>query len=60
MPSFINPRDHKNALGEYPSVDVPDGWPEPHLIARPNDVLGQAIIDYAAKWKGHEKFPPSP
>jgi hypothetical protein len=60
MPVFLNPRGFKNALGEYPSVDVPSGWPAGHLIARPNDKLGQQIIDYVVRWKNHPAFPPSP
>jgi hypothetical protein len=60
MPSFLNPRGFKNAMGEYPTVSVDDSWPDRHLIARPNDALGQAIIDYAAKWRDHPNFPASP
>jgi hypothetical protein len=60
MPSFLNPRGFKNAMGEYPTVSVDDGWPDPHLIARPNDALGQAILDYAKKFGSHPDFPPSP
>jgi hypothetical protein len=60
MPSFLNPRGFKNAMGEYPTVSVDDGWPQPHLLARPNDELGQAIINYVSRWKDHPDFPPSP
>jgi hypothetical protein len=60
MASFLNPRGFKNAMGEFPTVSVDDGWPERHLLARPNDKLGQQILDYAAKWKNHPDFPPSP
>ena len=60
MPSFLNPRGIRNAMGEYPTVSVDDSWPDPHLIARPNDALGQAIIAYAKKWSAHPDFPPSP
>jgi hypothetical protein len=60
MPSFLNPRGFKNAMGEYPTVSVDDGWPEPHLVARPNDVLGQQIIDYAKRYRLHPAFPDSP
>jgi hypothetical protein len=59
MPVFLNPRGFKDAMGQHPYVSV-DGWPDPHLIARPNDALGQAIIDYAKKWKDHPDFPESP
>jgi hypothetical protein len=59
MPAFLNPRGHKTALGEYPSVDVPDGWPEPHLIARPRDEIGAAIISYRDRWQDRENFPAS-
>jgi len=60
MPSFINPRGHKNVLGEYPSVDVPDGWPEPHLIARPRDAIGEAIISFANLYRDHPNLQESP
>jgi hypothetical protein len=60
MATFLNPRGHKNALGEYPSVDVPDRWPEPHLIARPRDEQGQRILDFAALYRSHPDFPASP
>jgi hypothetical protein len=60
MPSFQNSRGFKNAMGEYPTVSVDDGWPDPHLIARPNDVLGQQIIDYAKRYRLHPNFPDSP
>lgn len=60
LASFLNPRGHKTAYGEHPVVSVDHGWPEPHLIARPNDAIGAAIIAYAKKWKGHPDFPESP
>ena len=60
MATFLNPRGHKNALGEYPSVDVSDGWPEPHLIARPRDEQGQRILDFAALYRSNPDFPASP
>ena len=60
MATFLNSRGHKNVLGEYPSVDVPDGWPEPHLIARPRDEQGQRILDFAALYRSHPDFPASP
>ncbi|MCK1706122.1 hypothetical protein IVA86_33155 [Bradyrhizobium sp. 146] len=60
MASFLNPRGRKNPTGEYPTVSVDDGWPEAHFVARPNDALGQAIIDFAKKWSAHPGFPASP
>jgi hypothetical protein len=60
MATFLNPRAMKTAYGEYPTVDVPEGWPAPHLIARKNDELGEQIIAYAKRWKDHSDFPPSP
>jgi hypothetical protein len=60
MASFLNPRGFKNALGEFPTVSVDHGWPEPHLLARPNDKLGQQIIDYAKRYRSHPDFPESP
>jgi hypothetical protein len=59
MPVFLDPKGHKTALGEYPSVSGP-GWPAPGLIARPNDALGAAIIAYFQKFKDHPDFPDSP
>ena len=59
MASFLNPRGHKNALGEFPSVEVSDGWPANHLVARANDKIGQSIIDFANQWRGHPNFPAS-
>jgi hypothetical protein len=60
MATFLNPRGHKTPYGEFPTVSVDDGWPAGHLIARPNDKLGQAIIDYAKRWRSHPDFPESP
>jgi hypothetical protein len=60
MASFLNPKGLKNALGEFPTVSVDTGWPEPHLIARPRDEIGEAIIAYAKKWGAHPDFPESP
>lgn len=60
MPSFLNPRGHKTATGEFPTVSVDDGWPDAHLTARRNDALGQAIIDFAKTWSEHPDFPESP
>jgi hypothetical protein len=60
MASFLNPRGHKTAFGEYPTVSVDHGWPDSHLIARPRDPTGEAIIAYAKKWKDHPDFPESP
>jgi hypothetical protein len=60
MSSFINPKGLKNALGEYPTVDVPEGWPAAHLVARPRDEQGQRILDFAALYRSHPDFPPSP
>jgi hypothetical protein len=59
MATFLDTTKHKTPLGEYPTVDVPDSWPEPHLTARPRDTLGEKIIAYAAKWRDHPNFPPS-
>jgi hypothetical protein len=60
MATFLDPTKHKTPLGEYPTVSVDDSWPDPGLLARKNDELGQRILDYAAKWKDHPNFPPSP
>lgn len=60
MPIFLNPRGHKTSTGEFPSVVIDTGWPEPHLIARPNDATGAAIIAYAKKFSVHPDFPASP
>jgi hypothetical protein len=59
MASFLDPTKHKTPLGEFPTVSI-DGWPDEHLIARPNDTLGQRIIDYAKMWGSHPDFPESP
>jgi len=60
MATFLNPRGHKTPLGEFPTVSVDDGWPEPHLLARPNDAIGAAIIEFAKKWRGHPNLQQSP
>jgi hypothetical protein len=58
--TFLDPTKHRTPYGEYPSVDVPSGWPDAHLIARPRDQIGEAIIAYAKKWRDHPDFPASP
>jgi hypothetical protein len=60
MPTFLDPTKHKTPLGEYPEVSIDTGFPEPHLIARDRDELGQSIIDFANKWRGHPKLQESP
>ena len=60
MPVFIDETKHRNAFGEFPEIVVDDSWPAAHLRARPRDELGAAILAYAAKWKDHPDFPPSP
>jgi hypothetical protein len=60
MPTFLNPKGHKNSFGHFPEVSVDDTWPDAGLIARPNDVLGQKILDYQKRWSGNENFPSSP
>jgi len=57
MPVFVNPRGHLSPFGEKPTIAVNTGWPEKHLLARPNDALGQAILDYRDKWQHHKDFP---
>jgi hypothetical protein len=53
MPVFLNPRAHRTPYGEFPTVDVPSGWPEPHLIPRKNDPVGESIVAFIARWRGH-------
>ena len=60
MATFLNPKGHKTALGQFPEVSVDDSWPDAGLIARPNDAIGEAIISYARLNSGHPDFPPSP
>jgi hypothetical protein len=60
MASFLNPKGLKTALGQFPEVSVDDSFPEPGLIARPNDAIGAAILAYAAAFSDHPNFPPSP
>ena len=62
MATFLDPTKHKTPLagGEFPTVSVDTGWPDPHLIARPNDAIGQSIIDYKKKWSAHRDFPDGP
>jgi hypothetical protein len=60
MATFLNPKGHKTALGQFPEISVDDSWPEPHHIARPRDAIGEAIIAYARHWGSHPDFPPSP
>jgi hypothetical protein len=59
MPVFIDPKGHKTALGEFPTVSGPE-WPRPGLIARANDALGAAIIAYAEKHRADSRLPESP
>lgn len=60
MPTFLDPTRHKTPLGTYPEVSFDTGFPEPHLIARDRDELGQSIIDFANKWRGHPNLQESP
>jgi hypothetical protein len=60
MPVFLDPTRHKTPLGEHPEVDLPEGWPEPHHIARPRDELGQRIIDFANQYRDHPNLAASP
>lgn len=60
MPVFLDPTKRKTPLGEFPEVDLPEGWPGPELIARPRDELGQSIIDFANAHRDHPKLAPSP
>jgi hypothetical protein len=59
MSVVLDPR-RKTPLGGYVEIDLPEGWPEPHHIARPRDELGQAIIDFANQWRGHPNLQESP
>src|SRR5882757_4272949 len=57
MSKFLNPRQQTPfGLEEV----ICDTWPAPHLIARPGDALGAAIVAYAAKWRDHPDFPEAP
>jgi hypothetical protein len=52
MAVFLNPHGHKTPYGEFPEVSTNE-WPEPHWIARPRDEIGEAIVEFAKKWRGH-------
>jgi hypothetical protein len=60
LPVFLDPTRHKNAFGEYQTVDVPDSWPAPHHRPRERDTLGEKIVAYAAQHRNHPNFPSSP
>lgn len=60
MPVFLDPTKRKTPLGEYVQIDLPEGWPEAHHIARPRDELGQSIIDHANRFRDHPSLAPSP
>jgi hypothetical protein len=60
MPTFLDPTKHKTPLGEYPEIDLPEGWPAPHLIARPRDEIGESIIAFANLYRDHPNLQESP
>jgi hypothetical protein len=59
MATFLDPTKHKTPYGLYPEVTA-ESWPAPHLLARPNDAIGAAIIEFAKKWRGHPNLQQSP
>src|SRR5215218_972833 len=59
MPIFVNPNLPKTVTGESPTVTIDHGWPGPELRARPNDTLGQEILDFANAYRDHPNFRPS-
>jgi hypothetical protein len=60
MATFLNPHGRKTSLGEMSPVSVDAGWPDAHLVARPNDAIGAAILAYHDKWQHHRNFPTNP
>src|SRR4051794_21538314 len=60
MPVFINPLGHRDPFGKLPEVTVDFGWPEPHLIARPGDTQGEAIIEFANQYRDHPEVQSGP
>jgi hypothetical protein len=56
---FLDP-SRKTPLGEFAEVILDEEWPSPDLIARPRDELAQRVLDYAALYRSHPAFPPSP
>jgi len=58
MPVFVNPTLPKTVTGEFPTVTIDHGWPDAHLRARPNDALGQSILDFANAYR--DRLPASP
>jgi hypothetical protein len=60
MPVFLDPTRRQPVFGTPVEVVIDTGWPEPHLIARPRDELGQSIIDFANLYRGHSNLQESP
>jgi hypothetical protein len=60
MPTFLDPTKHKTPFGTYPEISVDTGWPEPHLIARPRDEIGESIIAFANLYRDHPNLQESP
>lgn len=56
---FLDPA-RKTPLGDFATVDIPDSWPGPNLLARPRDTLGERIVAYAALHRDDPRLPPSP
>jgi hypothetical protein len=59
MPVYLDPSKPKTPFGEHPEISTEE-WPAPRWTARPRDELGQAIIDYARRWRTHSNFPANP
>jgi hypothetical protein len=57
MPVFHDPK-RRTVTGDFQSVVIDAGWPPEGLVARPNDALGAAILEYVARFKNHPAFPP--
>jgi hypothetical protein len=60
MPVFLDPTRRQPVFGTPVEVVIDTGWPEPHHVARPRDELGQSIIDFANKWRGHPNLQDGP
>jgi hypothetical protein len=60
LPTFLDPTKRKTLFGTYPEISVDTGWPEPHLIARPRDEIGESIIAFANLYRDHPNLQESP